>query len=214
MSHENHTAAPLMNFPPELRRFDLRNGFDPAKIHSFAEAGGWGIGGYLENRAGMYTASHFGNRRTLHMGLDIWAKAGEPVFAPLDGTVLYTEWHSRPGDYGGTLVIRHELDGSPIYALYGHLSRESSQKILPGKAVKSGERIARLGREEENGQWPPHLHLQISIRDPGSADMPGVVDPADATEAAILYPNPERLIGPLPGTDFPLLNFRRLSHDE
>lgn len=187
-----------MNFPSEIQTFDLRNGFNPSEIRAFVEAGGWAAGGYLENRTGMYTASHFENRRTLHMGLDIWAKAGEPVFAPHPGEILYREWHSRPGDYGGTLVIRHVLNGTPLYALYGHLSKESFLSATPGRMVRAGERIAHLGSEEENGHWPPHLHLQLCIDDPGTADMPGVVDPATAEEATALYPDPVLLTGPIP----------------
>src|SRR6478735_1326257 len=53
----------------------------------------YGIGGYNEHRA-IYSRSNVFDAgdsneepRRLHLGIDIWGKAGTPVFAPLNGNV-------------------------------------------------------------------------------------------------------------------------------
>src|SRR5438874_2525278 len=53
----------------------------------------YGIGGYNEHRtiysrSNVFDGSSGGEEpRRLHLGIDIWGKAGTPIFAPLEGTV-------------------------------------------------------------------------------------------------------------------------------
>lgn len=121
-----------------------------------------GVGGYGEER-GIYHAEAFAGidePRTLHLGLDIFAPAGTEVFAPRDGVVHSFADNARPQDYGPTIVIDH----GDIFALYGHLSRESLDGLFVGKVFKAGDRLGWLGAAHVNGDWPPHLHFQL-IRD-------------------------------------------------
>jgi peptidoglycan LD-endopeptidase LytH len=186
---------PVMNLPDEYEVFDFSNGYDPEVMTRFVESGGWGVGGYREKRENMYLAPQYENRRNIHMGIDVWAAAGEPVFAPIAGEVAYLANHDQEGNYGGTLVLKHILKGKSYFALYGHLSPESISHLKPGLKVEAGEKVGELGAEEENGNWPPHLHYQISIEDPGEADMPGVVSDEELEEALKLYPDPRILLG-------------------
>lgn len=186
-----------MRIPDHCKVIDLTRNYDPEALQKFVDDGGWGIGGYLENRRGMYTAPHFENKRQVHMGIDIWAAAGEPLFSPLDGILKYKKNHPEPGNYGGTIVLELNVEGKPLYALYGHLSAASVEVAEIGKKVRAGEEIGRLGRFDENGNWPPHLHFQISLADPGEADMPGVVAVEAAEAASLVYPDPRTLLGPL-----------------
>lgn len=184
-----------MEFPNDVVRFDFSSGYDPAKLTRFIRDGGWGIGGYNEKRTNMYLAPQYESRRNIHMGLDIWAPAGEPVYAPINGEVLYTAFHDQEGNYGGTIVLRHDVNGSELFALYGHLSRNSLEKSEPGRVFDAGALIGWLGDENENGNWPPHLHYQLSRKDPGEADMPGVVAEENRAEAIKIYPDPEVVFG-------------------
>src|SRR5262249_16187671 len=65
-------------------------------------------------------------RRSVHLGLDLFAEVGTPVFAPIDGVVHAFADNNAPFDYGPVIVLRHQTDdGTPFFTLYGHLSRES-----------------------------------------------------------------------------------------
>lgn len=192
---EVKSAHPIMNLPAETKKFDFSQSYNPKVMSDYIQSGGWGIGGYLEKRSGMYLAPQYGNRRNVHMGIDIWAKEGEPVFSPLPGKIAYKDYHGEDGNYGATIVLKHQVDGRDLFALYGHLSKKSLARNEVGAVVEPGEIIGWLGNSNENGNWPPHLHYQISIKDPGEADMPGVVAAEEVEEAAKIYPDPRILLG-------------------
>lgn len=183
--------APVMNYPAKMKVFDLSAGYDPDYIKAF----NWGIGKYDEKRQNMYTASQYKGQRNIHMGIDIWTAEGSPVFAFDDGEIAYFTNNNQPGNYGPTIVTKHILNSKPIFALHGHLSVESLNDLRAGQPVIKGEKIATLGTEEVNGGWAPHLHFQLSIEDPGKADMPGVVSDKDHKKALTLYPDPRIVLG-------------------
>ena len=135
--------------------------------------------------------------RTIHLGLDLFAPAGTPVVAPLDGVVHAADQRALQQDYGGVLILEHQTeDGIPFYTLYGHLNRESFRGLTVGQLVTRGDRIARLGTPEENGGWTPHLHLQVmtDLLDLGS-DFPGVGTPSRRAEWRSLCPDPNLIVG-------------------
>ena len=122
-----------------------------------------GVGGYNENRV-LYSSPVFtqaGEPRTLHLGIDLWTKAGTPVFAPLAGHVHSFANNAGYRDYGPTIILEHQLGGYVFYTLYGHLSQSSLQGLAKGLPVQTGQQIAFLGEPNENVQWPPHLHFQL-----------------------------------------------------
>jgi Ser/Thr protein kinase RdoA (MazF antagonist) len=62
------------------------------------------------------------NRRTVHLGIDVFAAAGTPVHAPLEATVAFTGIRAAYLDYGGVVILRHETpNGDAFVTLYGHL---------------------------------------------------------------------------------------------
>ncbi|MDA0174629.1 aminotransferase class III-fold pyridoxal phosphate-dependent enzyme [Solirubrobacter taibaiensis] len=152
---------------------------------------GLAIGRYDEQRA-IYTAPEFqtpdGRWRTRHMAVDIFAPAGAPVYAPLDGVVERRENRNQLGDYGGLLVVRH----ADFWTLHGHLDPET----LASGEVRKGDVIARLGTPEVNGGWVPHLHLQLFTDLVGNLD--GVALPEEADLFRSVCPDPNLLLG-LPG---------------
>ncbi|MDA0182014.1 aminotransferase class III-fold pyridoxal phosphate-dependent enzyme [Solirubrobacter phytolaccae] len=154
---------------------------------------GLAIGRYDEQRA-IYTAPEFqtpdGRWRTRHMAVDIFAPAGAPVYAPLDGVVERRENRNQLGDYGGLLVVRH----GDFWTLHGHLDPDS----LATGEVKQGDVIARLGTAEVNGGWEPHLHLQLFTDLVGNLD--GVALPEEADLFRSVCPDPNLLLGLPNGT--------------
>ncbi|HYW34686.1 MAG TPA: peptidoglycan DD-metalloendopeptidase family protein, partial [Balneolaceae bacterium] len=136
-------------------------------------------------------------KRNIHIGIDIWSEAGQPVFSFYKGIVCYMANHDQKGNYGPTLVIRYTFSGKNLYALFGHLSVMTLNNITVDKSVRKGEKIATIGTESENGGWPPHLHFQLCRQNPGKADMPGVVSEENRGQALKKYPDPRLVLGPL-----------------
>jgi 4-aminobutyrate aminotransferase-like enzyme/Ser/Thr protein kinase RdoA (MazF antagonist) len=162
------------------------------------------IGRYLEDRR-VYDSDAFvaelpGERRTLHLGVDIFLPAGEPVLAPLDGVVRDVAWRPAARDWGGIMVLDHRTpDGVRFHTLYGHLARASTARIAPGDAIARGDVVGHLGDESENGGWAPHLHLQLLTTDLGrGCDAHGVGTLAERDLWESVAPDPNLLLG-LPG---------------
>ena len=140
--------------------------------------------------SGIHGAS---DRRTIHIAIDVFLPAGTPVHAPLAATVHTADVRDADYDYGGLVVLRHETpDGEPFFTLYGHLSHGSVRALQAGQPVAAGEAFARLGTPDENGGWPPHVHLQLGVTDRPGADWPGVVDPDARDDWCALFPDPAR----------------------
>lgn len=179
---------------------------------------GAALGRYSETRL-IYTGELFGDishaagrRRTIHIGVDIFLPAGTKVHAPFPGRIASASYYPTEHDYGGVVVIEHDLpDGAKFKALYGHLNKSTIDDLSTGQRIESGQAFAELGDYHENGQWPPHLHLQISQADaPDEAIWPGVVDADEREHWERLYPDPSWLVSDrLPG-----LNARGKSNAE
>ncbi|MCK5943973.1 MAG: aminotransferase class III-fold pyridoxal phosphate-dependent enzyme, partial [Planctomycetes bacterium] len=161
------------------------------------------LGRYAEPRP-IYTDDAFGdpqpngNRRTVHLGIDVFAPAGTEVATPLDAVVHDVDVCEGHLDYGGLIVLRHVLpDGTSFGTLYGHLDPDSLAELTPGQRLDAGDPFARLGDDRVNGGWPPHLHLQLLAADP--RELPavprGVADPDDLAAHLLVHPDPSDLLG-------------------
>ena len=188
---ERHRFSEVVILPEEYTVLDLSKGqwVPPETIFS--------IGKYDELRPGMYNTEIFHGERFLHVGIDIGAPIGTPCMAFSDGEVSHFGYNPEPGDYGNVLITKHKLDGVSLWALYGHLSSESIENKILGQKVVAGEVVAWFGDESENGGWEPHLHFQLSLIEPETHDMPGVVAPEDRKQALKDYPDPRLVLGPL-----------------
>lgn len=141
--------------------------------------------------------------RTIHLGLDLFAPAGSPVFAPLDGVIeAFADNHTWL-DYGPVLILRHQTDDStPFWTLMGHLSRASMADWHVGRQVSAGEQVATVGTPEENVGWPPHVHLQVLTDLCGmGTDIYGVAPRDEGSLWRGISPNPALLLGIMPGLD-------------
>jgi murein DD-endopeptidase MepM/ murein hydrolase activator NlpD len=158
----------------------------------------YGIGGYMELRTIYDNREQFNTAdepRRLHLGVDIWADDGTPVYAPLNGKIHSFKDNANSGDYGPTIIIEHNLDGLTLYSLYGHLSRESLQGLSVGMPLKSGRQIATFGTAEVNGNWPPHLHFQLMLDMEGMhGDYAGACKLSEKDKYEQNVPDPELLL--------------------
>ena len=158
----------------------------------------YGVGGYFEHRT-LYARSELFNTanepRCLHLGIDIWAEAGTPVYAPFTGKIHSYADNNHFGDYGPTIILEHQFYGLTFFALYGHLNRESLKGLYPGKPVQKNEEIAQFGTAAENGNWPPHLHYQIMLDMEGKAgDYPGVAKLSEKEKYSQNIPDPNLIL--------------------
>lgn len=158
-------------------------------------------GGYNETRNIYQRSNHFNQQnqdteRNIHIGLDLWLAAGSPIFAPLDATVHSFKNNTQYGDYGPTIILKHELNDVTFYTLYGHLSLETIANLQVGQVFQQGEQIATLGDASINGDYPPHLHFQI-IRDLQGCvgDYAGVCSKKDLDFYLGNCPNPGLILG-------------------
>lgn len=161
-------AGATMALPTTGERPDMPAFSDPAFDGWFAahRARGirYGLGLYGENRR-VYATPQFADaaspeRRTIHLGIDVFAPAGTPVHAPLPGRVRHLGYNADPLDYGHTLILEHDLGGTVFFTLYGHLAA-TLPALHPTGVVQAGQVIAHLGDWPENGGWAPHVHFQI-----------------------------------------------------
>jgi murein DD-endopeptidase MepM/ murein hydrolase activator NlpD len=158
----------------------------------------YGIGGYDENRTIYLRSGHFNTEeepRSLHLGTDIWGPAGTPIYSFSDAVVHSFAFNDQFGDYGATIILRHEFDGNSIYVLYGHLSRSSLFGLEAGLGIAKGVRFAEFGIPEENGNWPPHLHFQLINDMEGlKGDYPGVCKYSLRAQYLANSPNPNLIL--------------------
>ncbi|ESQ76953.1 peptidoglycan DD-metalloendopeptidase family protein [Asticcacaulis sp. YBE204] len=158
------------------------------------------VGGYDEDR-GIYDSDVFagegGERRTVHLGIDIFAPAGSDVFAPIHGRVHSFQDNDNLKDYGPTVILEHMPEPDMIFwTLYGHLSRDSLEDLYVGKEFAQGDRLAALGEPDVNGGWSPHLHFQL-ILDIGDriGDFPGVFKRSERDHWQTICPDPRPFLG-------------------
>jgi len=195
--------------------FDLENIDEPIDFENPEEFGSYlnrllvqhnaqyGIGGYFENRQ-IYKSNIFSKniitgttgKRTIHVGIDIWMPAGTEIYVPMAGKIHSFRNNEGNGDYGPTIIIEHELEGTKFYTLYGHLSSESLENKQEGQIFETGQLIGKVGKYPENGNWPTHLHFQI-IKDMNGmkGDFPGVISVEDLEIFRELCPDPNIILG-------------------
>ncbi|HEY0175437.1 MAG TPA: peptidoglycan DD-metalloendopeptidase family protein [Pedobacter sp.] len=213
---DDHQISPVVDFDPaadQLCPFDFTAGnteltsdiVDDTGVFSEWTAGKlavsgarYGVGGYNEHRTIYNRSSHFDTGeepRRLHLGIDIWAEAGTPVYNFYDAEVHSFQYNDSFGDYGATVILKYNLDGMVLYALYGHLSLSSLRGLQEGQFIPGGARFAEFGNRQENGNWPPHLHFQLMFdMQQRKGDYPGVCQFSKRAEFLANCPDPSLVL--------------------
>lgn len=81
-----------------------------------------------------------------------------PIVAIADGQVVLSRTASG---YGGVVVIKHQINDSQVFAIYGHLDPVSL--VANGQEISAGERVGILGKggtSETDGERK-HLHFGL-----------------------------------------------------
>lgn len=91
-------------------------------------------------------------RYEFHMGQDIAAPAGTPVYAANGGTVITSQYQRS---YGNVVVIDH---GGGISTVYAH---NSSLLVQAGQTVTRGQQISRVGSTGDS--TGNHLHFEVRV---------------------------------------------------
>lgn len=157
-------------------------------------------GGYGEKRTFYQRSEIFKNQteaRNTHLGIDVWGEDLLPVYSPLDGEYFGVYDNAGKGNYGPTLIVKHQIGNLDFFTLYGHLSLNSLKGKREGAVIKKGEQIGTLGTYKENGHWPPHLHFQVMLDMLGNKhDFIGVCFESYREFFLNLCPNPMIFLSP------------------
>lgn len=109
--------------------------------------------------------SEFGLRNGVpHKGMDIAAKTGTPIYAVLDGVVVFS---GVQGGYGNVVVLEHP---DFVMTVYAH---NEKNMVQVDDVVKQGDIIAYLGSTGQS--TGPHCHFEYRIK--GKAVNPRKVLP-------------------------------------
>lgn len=94
----------------------------------------------------------------IHQGQDVVAASGEPIVAPVAGTVTWKA--NQPGGAGIYLVVRGAGSGEIRDYVFMHIKR-GTVLVAPGDAVSAGQQLAQVGATGDASG--PHLHFEIWI---------------------------------------------------
>jgi len=111
----------------------------------------WPIKGWVTSNFG-YRQSPYGGSSEFHKGIDIAAKAGNPIIAPADGIVAESVNRADMGNY---VVLKHK---NGISTGYAHMLRSA---VHFGKSVKKGEVIGYVGNSGRS--TGSHLHYSVML---------------------------------------------------
>ncbi len=111
----------------------------------------WPVKGWVTSNFGR-RESPYGGSTEFHRGIDIAARAGNPITAPADGIVA--ESVNRP-DMGNYVVLNHKNGVSTRYA---HMLRSA---VYKGKNVKKGDVIGYVGNSGRS--TGSHLHYSVML---------------------------------------------------
>lgn len=116
-----------------------------------------------------------GNRP--HEGTDLFAAKGTPIRSVGDGRVVSKGWN----ELGGWRLTIIDANHPQISFYYAHLERYADG-IQMGSKVKKGEIIGYVGDsgygpEGTTGQFAPHLHLGVYVRESTWSPMREAINP-------------------------------------
>jgi murein DD-endopeptidase MepM/ murein hydrolase activator NlpD len=117
---------------------------------------GWArpSGGRITSGFGYRADPYGGGGTTFHMGTDLGAGCGAPIYAAHSGTVVYAGWK---GIYGNYIQVNN---GDGIQTVYGHI-QNGGILVHMGQDVGVGSQIAKVGAT--GGATGCHLHYGVLV---------------------------------------------------
>lgn len=122
-------------------------------------------GGYLEDRTELWKVYYppLAGKITWHLAIDINnLPVYDPVCSLTDGIVVdvYNDVaEAKFNGWGGRVIVQDQHENR--FVLYGHLDGVC---VSVNQNVKRGETLGFVGAPDDNGHWPPHVHLQCMTR--------------------------------------------------
>jgi hypothetical protein len=166
------------------------------EIHR-AEGVEWSFGGYLEDRRNLLAGSYLdATGAYLHLGVDFHVPEGTPVVPGTPASVLLVDDDGdQDGGWGPRVFLRRaSKQGDDMAAVFAHLR---APRCLPGDVLGPTDVFAEVGGPPFNGNWHPHLHLQLlrfstfeEIFLKRSHELDGYGPPGRKHELASLFPDP------------------------
>lgn len=101
-----------------------------------------------------------------------------PVRAIAGGTVEYA---STASGYGGVIIIRHDIEGQVVRAVYGHVDMTNAS-VGVGDAVEKGQTIAQLGEHETAETDGERKHLHFALYTGDRVELAGYTGSASSLE--------------------------------
>ena len=114
-----------------------------------SEGGYYGSGSFVWPAGNHYLSGN--DYASWHLGIDVAAGMGAPVYAADSGLVVYSGWSYQ--GYGNMIMIDH---GNGYQTLYGHLS---TLAVSCGQGVIQGGLIGFSG--STGNSTGPHLHFEV-----------------------------------------------------
>ncbi len=112
----------------------------------------WPVGGPFT------VTDRFGDRGGAHMGTDMVAAGGTPVYASLDGVVRISQ--DSYGGYGVTVVLESVLNGQQVSTVYPHM-QTGSRQVGVGQSVTAGQLVGLVGSTGRS--TANHLHFEVYL---------------------------------------------------
>ena len=126
-----------------------------------------GIGRYDEDRV-LYRHSPLfdgtAERRSVHLGIDLFVIEGTAVQAPLPSVVHSLAENTGLGNYGPTVILGHSIENLEFFTLYGHLSQATLQSLETGQELAVGAGPGNGGRCPRERRVAPSPPLSADLR--------------------------------------------------
>lgn len=119
----------------------------------------WSWGGYREDRSFLWESTYLRETQGfIHLGIDVNAPAGTRVACPLESRVLRVD-NDHPLNWGwGPRLFLEPQKASQQVLIIAHLE---DILVKPDDIIPAGKIVAAIGRPPFNGNWIPHIHLQV-----------------------------------------------------
>ena len=156
-------------------------------------------GGWMENRSTLWARSYLEkNKSFIHLGVDLNVPSGTRIALDFPGqVVLVDDDFPEEGGWGPRVIVKHGT--LPVYVIYAHLDGIDCKV---GDDLKNNDVFAQVGMFPKNGNWFPHLHVQLVaneyyemlVKENILSTLDGYAHEEEIEELAEKFPDPMRLI--------------------